>query len=140
MQPAPAGSRMAAHAWQLTSQYSAAVLLQVLGVDDVQHFEFLDRPPTLALARALEALLALGALDQQVRLLACLQGTCSYALPYRAPVSACLQDATKLCSCVAQISSLAWLLFSSGLLLPAKHTQQCKTHWSTQRQAPLTQL
>ncbi|KAK9787003.1 hypothetical protein WJX73_003483 [Symbiochloris irregularis] len=45
----------------------ATVVLQMkaFGIDDVLAFDFLDRPPTAALARALEQLLALGALNAQ---------------------------------------------------------------------------
>ena len=42
---------------------SLALQLKQLGVADVRAFPFMDPPPATALARALELLLALGALD-----------------------------------------------------------------------------
>eukprot|EP00960_Hanusia_phi_P038803 753607-Hanusia_phi.AAC.3 len=47
-----------------------AVILQLkaLGVDDVLHFDFPSPPPALSLARALEILYALGALDEDAKL------------------------------------------------------------------------
>ena len=40
-----------------------ALQLKALGFDDLLAFDFMDRPPTAALLRALETLYALGALD-----------------------------------------------------------------------------
>ena len=47
----------------------ATVVLQLkaLGVDNVLQFPFMDAPPVVAVVRALELLLALGALDREVR-------------------------------------------------------------------------
>ena len=42
--------------------------LKALGIDDVLHFDFLDPPPAAALARALELLHTLGALDDDCKL------------------------------------------------------------------------
>ena len=42
--------------------------LKALGVGDVLHFDFLDPPPAAALARALELLHTLGALDDDCKL------------------------------------------------------------------------
>ena len=41
---------------------------QALGIDDILHFDFPSPPPALTLARALETLYALGALDDDARL------------------------------------------------------------------------
>ena len=46
---------------------TVALQLKALGVDNVLQFPFMDAPPVVAIARALELLLALGALDKQVR-------------------------------------------------------------------------
>ena len=40
-----------------------ALQLKALGFDDLVGFDFMDRPPTAAMLRALETLYALGALD-----------------------------------------------------------------------------
>ncbi len=40
-----------------------ALQLKALGFDDLLGFDFMDRPPTAAMLRALETLYALGALD-----------------------------------------------------------------------------
>ena len=45
-----------------------ALQLKALGVDDPLSFPLMDRPPRDALMRALETLLALGALDKRGRL------------------------------------------------------------------------
>ena len=45
---------------------TVALQLKALGVCNVLKFPFLDPPPVVAVARALELLLALGALDKQV--------------------------------------------------------------------------
>ena len=45
---------------------TVALQLKALGVDNVLQFPFMDAPPVVAIARALELLLALGALDKQV--------------------------------------------------------------------------
>lgn len=50
---------------QRVSLASLALQLKQLGVADVRAFPFMDPPPPTALARALELLLALGALDQR---------------------------------------------------------------------------
>lgn len=42
---------------------TVALQLKALGFDDLLAFDFMDRPPTAALLRALETLYALGALD-----------------------------------------------------------------------------
>ena len=42
--------------------------LKALGIDDVLHFDFPSPPPAPTLARALEVLYALGALDEDARL------------------------------------------------------------------------
>ena len=47
---------------------SVALQLKALGVDDPLSFPLMDRPPRDALMRALETLLALGALDKRGRL------------------------------------------------------------------------
>ena len=43
-----------------------ALQLKALGVDNVLQFPFMDAPPVVAVVRALELLLALGALDKEV--------------------------------------------------------------------------
>ena len=48
---------------------SVALQLKALGFDDLVGFDFMDKPPTAALLRALEGLYALGALDDQGKLL-----------------------------------------------------------------------
>ena len=42
---------------------TVALQLKALGFDDLVGFDFMDRPPTAAMLRALETLYALGALD-----------------------------------------------------------------------------
>lgn len=42
---------------------TVALQLKALGFDDLLAFDFMDRPPTAAVLRALETLYALGALD-----------------------------------------------------------------------------
>ena len=46
---------------------TVALQLKALGFDDLLAFDFMDRPPTAALLRALESLYALGALDDSGR-------------------------------------------------------------------------
>ena len=47
---------------------SIVLQLKALGIDDVLHFDFPSPPPALTLARALEVLYALGALDEDAKL------------------------------------------------------------------------
>ena len=48
-----------------------ALQLKALGFDDLVGFDFMDRPPTAAMLRALETLFALGALDDSGKHLLC---------------------------------------------------------------------
>ena len=56
--------------WVWTGAELTAIVLQLkaLGIDDVLHFDFPSPPPALTLARALEVLYALGALDEDAKL------------------------------------------------------------------------
>lgn len=51
---------------------TVALQLKALGFDDLVGFDFMDRPPTAAMLRALETLFALGALDDSGKHLFCL--------------------------------------------------------------------
>ena len=50
---------------------TVALQLKALGFDDLVGFDFMDRPPTAAMLRALETLFALGALDDAGKHLFC---------------------------------------------------------------------
>jgi pre-mRNA-splicing factor ATP-dependent RNA helicase DHX16 len=50
---------------QRTNLASVVLMLKSLGIDDLLHFDFLDKPPNEALIRALEQLYALGALNDR---------------------------------------------------------------------------
>ncbi len=52
-----------------------ALQLKALGFDDLVGFDFMDRPPTAAMLRALETLYALGALDDSGKHI-CAAATC----------------------------------------------------------------
>ena len=54
---------------------TVALQLKALGFDDLLAFDFMDRPPTAALLRALETLYALGALDDSGMPLMCSLGS-----------------------------------------------------------------
>lgn len=62
---------------------TVALQLKALGFDDLVGFDFMDRPPTGAMLRALESLYALGALDDSGKhtfmLLPHATWTCSYS-------------------------------------------------------------
>jgi ATP-dependent RNA helicase DDX35 len=47
---------------------SVVLQLKALGIDDILHFDFPSPPPALTLARALEVLFAIGALDDDAKL------------------------------------------------------------------------
>ncbi|KAJ1495962.1 P-loop containing nucleoside triphosphate hydrolase protein, partial [Baffinella frigidus] len=51
-----------------TDLASVVLQLKALGIDDILHFDFPSPPPALTLARALEILYALGALDDDAKL------------------------------------------------------------------------
>ena len=73
---------------------TVALQLKTLGFDDLLGFDFMDRPPTAALLRALESLYALGALDDSgiALLLSWLLHACLYVLvllPLLLPSPAC---------------------------------------------------
>jgi len=53
-----------------TGLSSVVLQLKALGIDDVAHFDFMSKPKTEAIIRALEKLVALGAIDRKGRLTA----------------------------------------------------------------------
>ena len=79
-----------------------ALQLKALGVDNVLQFPFMDAPPVVAIARALELLLALGALDNQVR--------CSEVLPICSPR---VGHGLAMCVAVAECTSIEFTGCSS---------------------------
>ena len=50
---------------QRTNMGNVVLMLKSLGIDDLLHFDFMDRPPAETLMRALEQLYALGALNDR---------------------------------------------------------------------------
>ena len=52
---------------QCTALYRTVLQLKALGIDNVMRFEFLSPPPAETMVRALEALHALGVLDDDAK-------------------------------------------------------------------------
>ena len=50
---------------QRTNLGTVALMLISLGITDLMHFDFMDKPPAETLIRALEQLFALGALNDE---------------------------------------------------------------------------
>ena len=90
---------------------TVALQLKALGFDDLLAFDFMDRPPTAALLRALETLYALGALDDSGMVPICSLGSPPSPPPTRSkplllpPVPCCIPCffTVSFCpSCVAE--------------------------------------
>ena len=50
---------------QRTNMGNVVLMLKSLGINDLLHFDFMDKPPAETLMRALEQLYALGALNDR---------------------------------------------------------------------------
>eukprot|EP00871_Galdieria_phlegrea_P005377 jgi/Galph1/5840/GphlegSOOS_G4521.1 len=92
----------------LRTNLSQVVLtLKSLGIDDLIHFDFLDKPPTDALIRSLEHLYALGALNDRGELTKL--GRRMAELPVDPPMAKCLIASEKY-GCVEEIITICAML------------------------------
>ncbi|EME29213.1 Probable pre-mRNA-splicing factor ATP-dependent RNA helicase mog-4 [Galdieria sulphuraria] len=92
----------------LRTNLSQVVLsLKSLGIDDLIHFDFLDKPPTDALIRSLEQLYALGALNDRGELTKL--GRRMAELPLDPPMSKCLIASEKY-GCSEEIITICAML------------------------------
>jgi len=92
----------------LRTNLSQVVLsLKSLGIDDLIHFDFLDKPPTDALIRSLEQLYALGALNDRGELTKL--GRRMAELPLDPPMSKCLIASEKY-GCSEEIMTICAML------------------------------
>ena len=99
---------------QRTDLSTAVLQLKALGIDDVLHFNFLDPPPAAALARALELLHTLGALDDDAKLTSLAEGGSADVAARRAECDAAGGDPS-----VALVRAQCWGRMISELPLDA---------------------
>eukprot|EP01084_Bolivina_argentea_P225909 381677_1 len=106
------------------SDLSWAVLqLKALGISNVAHFDFLSPPPPSALARALELLFSLGALDEEGELTS--HGAHMAEMPVE-PRLAKVLIAAKHFECTEDVLSVAAMLSVQGPWLQHRMTLQNK--------------
>lgn len=105
-----------------TELTSVVLLMMTLGITDLIHFDFMDRPKTNALVKALELLYALGALNEK--------GELSYigmkmaSFPTKPMMSKCLLASKDLQCCEEIISVVAMLEESGALFIRSKDKKE----------------
>lgn len=103
-----------------------AVLLQLkaLGIDNVMLFDYLDRPPTAAISRALENLYALGALDAAGQLTR--QGRLMANFPLDPPLARAIL-AAQAEACVQEVVDVTAMLSADAIFFtPTQHREDAE--------------
>lgn len=90
-----------------TNMGNVVLMLKSLGINDLLHFDFMDRPPTDALIRALEQLYALGALNDRGELTK--MGRRMAEFPLDPMLSKCVIASEKY-KCVSEVLSTVSML------------------------------
>ncbi|CAL8470833.1 g10375 [Coccomyxa elongata] len=120
---------------QRVSLASLALQLKQLGVADVRAFPFMDPPPPTALARALELLLALGALDQRGALSQPL-GAQLVRLPLEPVFGKVLLSGAAM-SCSEEALSVVSMASTDPVFLSSRNKQEVSTEMRKQFMSPL---
>ncbi|BDA45577.1 ATP-dependent RNA helicase DHX8 [Coccomyxa sp. Obi] len=120
---------------QRVSLASLALQLKQLGVADVRAFPFMDPPPPPALARALELLLALGALDQSGALSKPL-GAQLVRLPLEPVFGKVLLSGAAM-SCSEEALSVVSMASTDPVFVSSRNKQEAATEMRKQFVSPL---
>lgn len=105
-----------------TDLTSVVLLMMTLGVTDLIHFDFMDKPLTSSLAKALELLYALGALNERGELTEV--GLKMSIFPTKPMLSKCLLEGSRLQVCDEVLSVIAMLEDSGSLFIRSKENKE----------------
>ncbi|XP_016455983.2 pre-mRNA-splicing factor ATP-dependent RNA helicase DEAH1 [Nicotiana tabacum] len=113
---------------QRTNLANIVLLLKSLGIKDLLNFDFMDRPPTEALLKALELLFALGALDEDGKLTKVGEKMAEFPLD---PMLSKMIVASDKYKCSAEIISIAAMLSvgNSVFYRPKDRQDQADNAW-----------